>query len=147
MHTSKGIPYAAPPFGAHGPRPSQPVEPWSGVRDALAYGHKAPQPPYPPQVGLLLELTLPGEDCLNLTVWSHDVGSAGQPVMVWIARGIFEYHGTGASPWYDGSHFARDGIVCVTINYRVGANGFLYLGDGDATSACSTRSPPGLDAH
>ena len=45
---------------------------------------------------------------------------------------MFEYHGTGASPWYDGSRFARDGIVCVTINYRVGAEGFLYLGDGNA---------------
>jgi carboxylesterase 2/para-nitrobenzyl esterase len=45
---------------------------------------------------------------------------------------MFEYHGTGASPWYDGSRFARDGIVCVTINYRVGADGFLYLGEGNA---------------
>jgi carboxylesterase 2/para-nitrobenzyl esterase len=52
--------------------------------------------------------------------------------MVWIPGGMFEYHGTGASPWYDGSRFARDGIVCVTINYRVGAEGFLYLGDGIA---------------
>jgi carboxylesterase type B len=45
---------------------------------------------------------------------------------------MYEYHGTGASPWYDGSRFARDGIVCVTINYRVGADGFLYLGDDNA---------------
>jgi para-nitrobenzyl esterase len=52
--------------------------------------------------------------------------------MVWIPGGMFEYHGTGAAPWYDGSRFARDGIVCVTINYRVGAEGFLYLGDGIA---------------
>jgi carboxylesterase 2/para-nitrobenzyl esterase len=52
--------------------------------------------------------------------------------MVWIAGGMFEYHGTGASPWYDGSRFARDGVVCVTINYRVGVEGFLYLGDGIA---------------
>jgi para-nitrobenzyl esterase len=52
--------------------------------------------------------------------------------MVWIPGGMFEYHGTGASPWYDGSRFARDGVVCVTINYRVGAEGFLYLGEGNA---------------
>ena len=52
--------------------------------------------------------------------------------MVWIAGGLFEYHGTGASHWYDASHFARDGIVCVTINYRVGAEGFLYLGEGNS---------------
>jgi carboxylesterase type B len=52
--------------------------------------------------------------------------------MVWIPGGVYGYHGTGASPWYDGSRFARDGIVCVTINYRVAADGFLYLEDGNA---------------
>jgi carboxylesterase type B len=69
---------------------------------------------------------------LNLNIWSSDLGSAAQPVMVWIPGGMFEFHATGASPWYDGSSFARDGIVCVTINYRVGAEGFLYLDDGNA---------------
>jgi carboxylesterase type B len=78
------------------------------------------------------ELTGPGEDCLTLNIWSPDLGSTGLPVMVWIAGGLFEYHGTGASPFYDGSHFSRDGIVCVTINYRVGAEGFLYLDEGNA---------------
>jgi carboxylesterase type B len=52
--------------------------------------------------------------------------------MVWIPGGMFAYHGTGGSPWYDGSRFACDGVVCVTINYRVAADGFLYLGEGDA---------------
>jgi carboxylesterase type B len=70
-----------------------------------------------------------GEDCLNLNIWTPDRGSAGLPVMVWIPGGMFEA-GSGAT--YNGSHFARDGIVCVTINYRVGAEGFLYLRDGDA---------------
>lgn len=129
----KGIPYAAPPFGVNRLRPPQPVEPWSGVRDALAYGPKSPQLPYPPMVDMiLLELAAPGEDCLTLNIWSPDLGAAGLPVMVWIPGGMFEYHGTGASPWYDGSRFARDGVVCVTINYRVGAEGFLLLGEGNA---------------
>jgi para-nitrobenzyl esterase len=133
VSTFKGIPYAAPPFGAHRLRAPQPVEPWSGVRDALTYGPKSPQPPYPPPIDRLIpELAVPGKDCLNLNVWSSDLGLAGRPVMVWIPGGMFEYHGTGASPWYDGRRFARDGIVCVTINYRVAAEGFLYLGDGDA---------------
>lgn len=133
VNAFKGIPYAAPPFGANRLRPPQPVAPWSGVRDALAYGPKAPQQPYPPAVAMILpESATPGEDCLTLNVWSPDLGAAGHPVMVWIPGGMFEYHGTSASPWYDGSRFARDGIVCVTINYRVGAEGFLYLGDGDA---------------
>jgi carboxylesterase type B len=133
VHTFKGIPYAAPPFGANRLRPPQPIVPWSGVRDALTYGPKAPQLPYPPPVDVLLpEFAVPGEDCLNLNIWSPALGSAGQPVLVWIPGGMFEYHGTGAAPWYDGSHFARDGIVCVTMNYRVGAEGFLFLGDGIA---------------
>jgi carboxylesterase type B len=133
VHAFKGIPYAAPPFGANRFRPPQPVAPWSGVRDAVAYGPKSFQPPYPPPIDVLLpELASAGEDCLNLNVWSPDLAPVRRPVMVWIAGGMFEYHGTGASPWYDGSRFARDGIVCVTINYRVGADGFLYLGDGIA---------------
>jgi para-nitrobenzyl esterase len=135
VHTFKGIPYAAPPFGANRLRPPQPVEPWSGVRDALTYGPKTPQPSYPPEVSVLLpELAIPGEDCLTLNIWSPDLGSARQPVMVWIPGSAFEY-GTAAMPWYDGSRFARDGIVCVTINYRVGAEGFLYLGEGNANRA------------
>jgi carboxylesterase type B len=133
VDTFKGIPYAAPPFGTNRLRPPQPAGPWSGVRDALTYGAMAPHLPYPPTVDALLpELASPGEDCLNLNIWSPDLGSVRRPVMVWIAGGMFEYHGTGASPWYDGSRFARDGVVCVTINYRVGVEGFLYLGDGIA---------------
>jgi para-nitrobenzyl esterase len=134
VHTFKGIPYAAPPFGANRLRPPQRVAPWSGVRDALAYGPKTPQQPYPPQAAMLVapELVGSGEDCLTLNIWSPDLGSGGHPVMVWISGGFFEWHGTGASSWYDGSSFARDGIVCVTLNYRVGVDGFLYLGKGDA---------------
>ena len=134
VHAFKGIPYAAPPYGANRLRPPQPVVAWEGVRPALDYGPKSPQPAYPPEVALLLaELRGAGEDCLTLNVWTPEPApGAGRPVMVWIPGGMYEYHGTGASPWYDGSRFARDGVVCVTINYRVGADGFLYLGDGIA---------------
>jgi para-nitrobenzyl esterase len=129
----KGIPYAAPPFGTNRFRAPQPVVPWSGVRDALTYGPKIPQPAYPPYVQAILppESCTTGEDCLNLNIWTPELGPAGRPVMVWIPGGVYAYHGTGASPWYDGSRFARDGVVCVTINYRVAADGFLFLGDGD----------------
>jgi para-nitrobenzyl esterase len=73
----------------------------------------------------------PGEDCLNLNVWTPDPSTSGLPVMVWIPGGAF-VRGSGALPTYDGGRFARDGVVCVTINYRLGADGFLYLGDGIA---------------
>ena len=125
-----GVPFAAPPFGPNRLRAPQPVAPWSGVRDALTYGPKPPQLPYPSPWDLLIPERGPlGEDCLNLNIWTPDPGAAGLPVMVWIPGGMFEA-GSGAT--YDGSRFARDGIVCVTINYRIGAEGFLYLPDGEA---------------
>jgi carboxylesterase type B len=132
VHVFKGVPYAAPPFGANHLRAPQPVAPWSGVRDVLAFGPTPPKPPIPPQITAMLpEQTIPGDDCLNLNIWSADLGAADQPVMVWIPGGMFEF-GTAATAWYDGSRFARDGVVCVTINYRIGAEGFLYLGEGNA---------------
>ncbi len=135
VHAFKGISYAASPFGPRRLLPPQPVEPWSGMRDALTFGPKPPQLPYPsPWDVLIPEHPVSGEDCLNLNVWTPELGAAGLPVMVWIPGGAFE-HGTGAAPIYDGSRFARDGIVCVTINYRVGADGFLCLGDGTANCA------------
>lgn len=128
----KGIPYAAPPFGANRFLPPQPVEPWSGVRDAIRYGAKPPGMPYVPGWDVLIpELDVHGDDCLTLNVWTPEPGSTGLPVMVWFPGGIFE-HGTSANPSYDGSRFARDGIVCVTINYRAAADGFLHFRDGNS---------------
>jgi len=125
-----GVPYAAPPFGTNRLRLPQAVQTWNGIRDALTAGPMPPQLPYPPPWDVLIpERATVGEDCLNLNVWTPERGSAGLPVMVWIPGGMFEA-GSGAS--YDGSRFARDGVVCVTINYRVGAEGFLYLRDGHA---------------
>jgi para-nitrobenzyl esterase len=126
-----GIPYAAPPFGANRMRPPQPVVPWAGERDATAFGPTVPKGDYPPQYTLLFpEEVIDGDDCLNLNVWTPDV-SAGLPVLVWIHGGSF-MNGSGSVGAYDGTAFARDGVVCVTINYRLAAEGFLFLDDGTA---------------
>jgi para-nitrobenzyl esterase len=88
---------------------------------------------YPPGIAEgIPELVGQGEDCLSLNIWTPDLGAAGLPVMVWIPGGMFEFHATGATPFYAGGRFARDGVVCVTIGYRVGAEGFIYLRDGIA---------------
>jgi len=126
----KGIPYAAPPFGPNRFQPPRPAETWEGVREALSYGPTAPKAPYVPPFDVLVpEPTIAGEDCLNLNIWSPDLGEARLPVMVWIFGGAFR-NGSSAVPTYDGTRFARDGVVCVTFNYRLGADGFLALGDG-----------------
>lgn len=124
-----GIPYAAPPFGKNRMRPPARPQRWDGVRDALEYGATVPKPPYPvPFDGLLPEPVIAGRDCLNLNVWTPDPGQAGLPVMVWIHGGAF-VNGSGAVSQYAGDRFARDGVVCVTINYRLGCEGFLLLDD------------------
>ncbi len=127
-----GIPYAAPPFGANRMRPPQPVRAWAGERDATAFGPTVPKGDYPPQyVPLFPEVVIPGEDCLNLNVWTPDASAAGLPVLVWIHGGSF-MNGSGSVGAYDGAAFARDGVVCVSINYRLAAEGFLFLDDGVA---------------
>jgi para-nitrobenzyl esterase len=127
-----GIPYAAAPFGANRMRPPQPVPPWDGERDATAFGPTAPKGDYPPQYARLFpEVVIPGEECLNLNVWTPDVSASGLPVLVWIHGGSF-MNGSSSVTDYDGAAFARDGVVCVSINYRLSAEGFLFLDDGIA---------------
>ncbi|MDQ1394445.1 MAG: para-nitrobenzyl esterase [Acidimicrobiaceae bacterium] len=124
----RGVPYAAPPVGPLRFRPPQPPPPWKGVRDASRFGPAAPQAISPLQ-GLVGGQ--PGrwsEDCLYLNVFAPTDGRAGLPVMVWIHGGAF-IGGSGSARWYDGGRFAAGGeVVVVTLNYRLGALGFLELG-------------------
>ena len=129
VYVFKGIPYAAAPFGAFRFLAPQPRAPWDHVRDASAYGPKPPQVPYPAPLDAIFPAGGDaGEDCLNLNIWAPDLDAGGRPVMVWIAGGEFEH---AASADYDGSRFARDGIVCVSINYRVGGGWISVSGRWD----------------
>jgi para-nitrobenzyl esterase len=125
----RNIPYAAPPFGENRYRPPVPPTPWDGVRDGTIAGAAAPQPinDETTDVGYF-NPTAWGHDCLTLEIWTPDtVGS--RPVMVWIHGGGFLF-GVGSAPSHSGRTFARDGIVHVAINYRLGVEGFLPLGEG-----------------
>ncbi|MEO7061551.1 MAG: carboxylesterase family protein [Lapillicoccus sp.] len=123
-----GIPYAAPPFGALRFQPPAPHEAWAEPRECTAYGATAPKPPYRESVAdLLPEPSVAGEDCLNLNIWAPAAPAAtGRPVLVWVHGGSFQ-NGSSAVPIYDGAAFARDGVVAVTINYRLGVDGFAHL--------------------
>jgi para-nitrobenzyl esterase len=108
-----GIPYAAPPFEARRMRPPEPPRRWEGERPVTGYGPTCPKGDYAPQdAALFPEVVIPGEECLNLNVWTPDPGGSGLPVLVWIHGGMFR-KGSGSEASYRGTSFARDGVVCV----------------------------------
>jgi para-nitrobenzyl esterase len=121
----KGIPYATAARWA----PPQPVAGWTGVRDALEFGPQAPQTPGLLEAAFGMADWPMSEDCLSLNVWTRaPEAGARRPVLVFIHGGAFT-NGTGAVPWYHGDAFVRDGCVLVTLNYRLGALGYLHLAD------------------
>lgn len=119
----KGIPFAAPPIGLLRWRPPQPVATWSGARPAVRYGPDCLQSPFPGDAAPLGEAS--AEDCLYLNVWRPaEAVKTKLPVMVWIYGGGFVNGGSSPSI-YDGSAFARSGVVLVSFNYRLGRFGFF----------------------
>ena len=139
----KGIPFARPPTGQRRFRAPQPPEPWTSVLNATKFSPMAPQVPAmgASMVGALgagrtVEMRPMSEDCLYLNIWSPGADQEKRPVMVYIHGGAFTL-GSASDPWYDGTSFAAThNIVVVSLNYRLGILGFVYLKDlagADAT--------------
>jgi para-nitrobenzyl esterase len=132
----RGIPYAAPPVGPLRWRPPQPAPSWDGVRAAEDFGPPCPQPAAPEPMT---------EDCLTLNVWTPADAAPTErwPVMVWIHGGGFR-GGTGSDPGTYGDQFAREGVVLVTLNYRLGTLGFLAHPALEAEQAGDPRANYGV---
>ncbi len=134
VHAFKGVPYAASTAGERRFMPPQKPEPWTGVRDALALGHRSPQllssfhGVVPPEVEVMDRNEPMGEDCLVLNVWTPGVrGTHKRPVMVWLHGGGYT-SGSGGFICYDGARLAaRHDVVAITLNHRLSAVGYLYL--------------------
>jgi len=155
----KGVPYGAPTGGARRFLPPAPPEPWSGELDCRRVGDACPQPtlvgsgPVAEQIAALFAgpdgpfIDTQGEDCLRLNLWtpSSDGGGGPRPVMVWFHGGAWTM-GSGNSPMYDGAALARRGdVVVVTVNHRLGALGYLALGEAFGAEVAASGSAGALD--
>ena len=122
----RGIPFAQPPVGDLRFAAPRPARAWDGVREAAMFG------PPPPQSAFLLTPTAPvapgadPDDWLTVNVFSPDPGAARLPVMVWIYGGAYRF-GASSLTGYDGTTLARQNVVVVTFNHRIGVEGYAYL--------------------
>ncbi len=138
--TYLGIPYAAPPVGKLRWREPQPVKPWKDVRQCTQFGPACPQPRGPVKEGGIGDARA-SENCLYLNVWTPAKEPREKlPVMVWIHGGGF-LRGAGSVDMYNGHNLAEEGVVVVTINYRLGALGFFAL------PLLSQESPRGVSGN
>ncbi|WP_378733596.1 carboxylesterase/lipase family protein [Nocardia brasiliensis] len=120
-----GVPFARPPVGELRFAAPVPPAPWTETLACTAYGPTA-QRRSMGEVTTIPEPSIPGEAILSLNVFTPAPSARGLPVLVWIHGGGF-VAGSPASPWYDGAAFNRDGVVLVSVGYRLGIDGFLHL--------------------
>jgi para-nitrobenzyl esterase len=122
----KGIPFAAAPIGENRWRPPQPLSPWQGVRDANKFGADCAQAGFTPGATSISMSPTSSEDCLFINLWRPSSASPGAklPVMFWIYGGGFT-GGSSAMPFTSGTQLAKDGVILVAANYRVGRFGFF----------------------
>jgi para-nitrobenzyl esterase len=135
----KGIPYAVPPVAEMRWRPPAPAARWDGVREATRFGAACIQPTSHVQSIYSSDLGRTSEDCLTLNVWTPST-TGKAPVMVWIHGGAL-VAGSSKEPLYDGARLAREGVVVVSINYRLGVLGWLAHPD------LSAESPAGISGN
>ncbi|MGB6449308.1 MAG: carboxylesterase/lipase family protein [Steroidobacteraceae bacterium] len=140
VHVWKGIPFAKPPVGALRFCAPCAADGWSGVREAARFGSPCIQLPFFSSIDAPI---VGSEDCLTLNVWSPAPDEKRRPVLFWIHGGGWVM-GTGAA--YDASLLAARGdVVVVTVNYRLGPWGFLYLGDLERQDVADSANPGVLD--
>jgi len=139
VRSFKGIPYAKPPVAEMRWRPPVAASGWKGVRDAGHFGAGCIQPPWPAKSVYNDRVTDFSENCLFLNVWAP-AHARKAPVIEWIYGGGYVF-GSTQEPLYDGSHFAAHGVVFVSMNYRLGALGWLAL------PALSAESPHGVSGN
>ena len=120
----KGLPFAAPPVGPLRWRAPQPAAAWKGVREATAYSSDCMQLPFPSDAAPLG--TRPAEDCLYANVWKPAGAGAKLPIVVWIYGGGF-VNGGASPPTYSGAELAKQGVMVVSFNYRIGRFGTFAL--------------------